>query len=215
MTSTISSSDSTHSTHIVQDVQHFLPMSNITLDMKLLTHEQNVLHVNIKIGDIWTLKVFYYQEDCLKKYYYEIQIFRANQNVNDTPFSHRTFLYDISEVDQFINKFQKWAQLTNTVSFYDLEFIDNTAIITKIDPMCESETFTLKITRHRTDYYDIEYNLNDKFVNKIFWCKKDDVTHYMRWFTQWVTHHRTVVFLSYHECKNNPYYMWINNWLDS
>jgi hypothetical protein len=180
---------------------------NSTDTMKPLPHKPSVMHTNIEICDIWTLKVFFDTERPVEEYPYEVQIFRNDNNVNDTPFSHRIFLKYISEVDQFVEKFQKWAKQSLDITFNDLKFVNKIAIIARIDPISQ-DTFKLKIIeRPNPCYYDIYFE-DGTNPSKILigYSEKDDVVHYMRWFAQWVCHYHEVPIKQYDE-----YIKWISD----
>jgi hypothetical protein len=202
-------------------------LGSFTVEMNPLPHDSNVMHVNIKIFDIWTIKVFFNTKRLVEEYPYEIQIFRNDNNVNDTPFAHRTFLKHISEVDQFVEKFQDWAHKKSYISFDDLKFKNNVAFLTKPNPISQEFTSILQITKHpKSDYYDISFADGASITYpriKLGYLEKDDITHYMRWFTQWVDHFHEVEkykFLSQTMASQkmtsqyitSQYMMWIASW---
>jgi hypothetical protein len=171
-------------------------ISSFTVEMNPLPHDSSVMHVNIEIFDIWTLKVFFKTKYLVENNPFEIQIFRNYNNVNDTPFAHRTFLKTISEVEQFINIFRAWSHNFGHLSFNDLNFDNNVAFITRPNPISREFTAIFQITRgSHPGYYDISfadgiYNKNPRL--KLVCLEKDDVTHYMRWFSQWAEHFHMV-----------------------
>lgn len=207
---------------------YFLNSTVITL--KPLRHNRSILHANVKVCDIWTLKVFLDTGCDVNSFSYEVQIFRAEENVRDTPFTYRTFLKDISQVDEFIKKFQEWAQKSTDLSFYKLKFINDVAVISKPHPEFSELTCNLQISKHldEEDYYNIGYfemEINDgstvpSFIQlKNGYCEKDDVTHYIRWFTQWIQHYNEEVSQGITKKRYvdnldtfDPYLSWISYW---
>ena len=188
------------------------------LQLKQLPHKHTILHTNVKIDDIWTLKVFFNTECPVGKPSYEVQIFRSENNVWDTPFMQRTFLKDISQVGDFIENFQEWAYFPN-LSFDDLKFVNDVAVITKNHPEFLNVTCNFKvIARPQKGYFDCSYYEIDTKKKTVYppppsqvkfrYCKKNDVTHYMRWFTEWLE--------NYHEVKDrdedDSYMFWISEW---
>ena len=181
--------------------------------MKPIPHNPSLMHTNI-IQGIWTVKVFYKTEDCMGNPPYEVQIFRSDNNVNDTPFPYRTFLNDISEVAQFVEKFKNWADKKSYISFSDLKFYNNIAVVTRRNPVNSEYTATLQITKSPAgEYYNISFDrgVDTQGLRRLCcYCEKDDITHYMRWFTQWADH--------FHECDSvaivsDPYMKWIESWM--
>lgn len=201
--------------------------NSATIALKPLPHNRSILHANIKI-DIYTLKVFFNTECEVEKFPYEVQIFRGEINTNDTPFPHRKFLKEISQVDQFVETFQEWAQKSINISFDDLKFIDDIAILTHPHPEFHEVICNLTITkRPQSNYYDIGYCEVNSYDNTVYppftqlkygYCETYDVTFYIRWFTQWIEH--------YHEAESqdnitkgynnrdklDPYLSWISDW---
>jgi hypothetical protein len=199
-------------------------LSSFTVKMNPLPHDLSVLHTNIKIHDIWTLKVFYDTKCLVENNPFEIQIFRNYINVNDTPFAHRTFLKSIAEVEQFINIFRAWSHNFGHLSFKDLNFVEKSAFITLPNPISREFTAIFQITHgSHPGYYDISFadGIYDKNPRlKLVCLEEDDVTYYMRWFAQWTEH--------FHEVDNygvnttsqeltceyvwNQYLSWIASW---
>jgi hypothetical protein len=165
--------------------------NSFTVTLNPLPHDSSIMHANIKIHDIWTLKVFVKEND-----QYEVQIFRNDTNVNDTPFARRTFLQNISEVEQFIAIFKGWSMNHAYISFNDLQFVNDGALITRQNPIFRGIASTLWITRgSHPGYYDISFNDgigNTRPSFKLTCLEKDDVTHYIRWFAQWVEHFNAI-----------------------
>ena len=209
---------------------HFINSSTVTLNS--LQHDSKILHANVKIfdakvDDLWIIKVFFNIE-------YEIQIFRGENNVRDTPFAHRILLKDISQVKQFIEKFQEWAfspKMEFNTSFDDLKFDGDVAVISENHPEIlenyqESNVkCILEITkRPQKGYYDCAYyeinTVDNTHVShfKMLYCEKNDITHYMRWFRQWLEFYNDAQFCEYiANDYSNPeevksYLTWISEW---
>jgi len=195
--------------------------------LKPLVHDMSILHTNVKIG-IWTLKVFIdtnynTTDDDADNKRHEVQIFRGEDNVRDTPFADRTFFDDISKIDEFINKFDAWANMSAYVSFDNLEFVEGVAVISKLHPGSEDWTCIVQITeRPEKGYYDLSYFETEtdsdesshpfpKF--KYLYFEKDTVTHYMRWFAQWIEYyHRTKSQFKDYEEIPAEYLSWLYGW---
>jgi hypothetical protein len=199
-------------------------ISSFTFEMNPLPHDSSVLHVNIDIHDIWTLKVFFETKYSVENNPYEVQIFRNYTNVNDTPFAHRTFLKTISETEQFINIFWDWSHNFAHLSFDDLDFDNNVAFIMRPNPISREFTAIFQITHgSHPGYYDISfadgiYNKNPRL--KLVCLEKDDVTHYMRWFLQWAENFNVVNNYGVNTTNQqltcdyvwNQYLSWIASW---
>jgi hypothetical protein len=191
--------------------------SSTDLQLKPLKDNSKILHVNVEIRDIWTLKVFFNTECPAGKAPYEVQIFRSHTGARDTPFSERTFLKDISQVFDFIENFQEWTFFQN-LSFDDLKFVDHIAVITKNHPEFSNVTCNFKVTMRPDEYYDCSYYEVNTEKNTVYpypcsqlkfrYCTKNDITHYMRWFAEWLE--------NYHELEkgdlNDSYLFWVSEW---
>jgi hypothetical protein len=195
--------------------------------MNTLFAKVNIL--DAKAPGLWTLKVFVDN----KFNEYEVQIFRGENNVRDTPFEHRGFFKEPEQVEQFIKKFQEWAfssKMEFNTSFDDLKFVNGVAVISKNHPKISEYPESnvkciLEITeRPEEGYYDCSYysinTVDETSLShfKLLYCEKNDITHYMRWFTQWLEFYNDVEFCEY--IKNdysNPdevksYLSWVSDW---
>jgi hypothetical protein len=103
-------------------------LNNTAIVFKPLRHDRTFLYANIKVSDIITLKVFFNTDSDVDNnvdsnvdsFPFEVQIFRGECNVNDTPFPHRKFMKDISQVDQYVILVQEWALKAAGINFHHI-----------------------------------------------------------------------------------------------